>query len=364
MDSDDDDELLAQLEAELPDEEDDLLASCELALSPEELLEKAVGGETSLGLISASEMTDLELAKFLQAAIKIGSKVETVSLEAVGLSAGALNKLVEVIANKLVGLKALNLGGVEFPEPMYKSLVEYIETNRTLKQLHLSHCNLTPTTAKRLVLGLEKNSTIVDFQIDFDGMPSELQDKIDRLTSANRDRGLPSPAVGSFGEQTGMMSVWVKGPVHFGQLPPDQSGQWTRLTFDRSFVDAHTNTAQPLANTAKPTTAQSLPSTAKPNATLAAGSASTASSIKSPSSSPAAAAPTVAPTAAPTPKANFLFKVKAIYEYNADDEDEASFQVGDVIQVTKVVDEDWYIGRVERTGQKGQIPSNHTTQTE
>lgn len=49
----------------------------------------------------------------------------------------------------------------------------------------------------------------------------------------------------------------------------------------------------------------------------------------------------------------------AMYDYDAQDEDEVSFGEGDVITNCQVVDEGWVIGTVKRTGQKGMIPSNY-----
>lgn len=366
--SDDDDDLLAQLEAELPDEEDDYLFNCDLCMSSDELVTKAQKGETSLGLISASDMSNEECAKFLQAVLKNAKQVEVISLEAVELSQGALGKLLEVVAEKLGNLKALNLSSVQLPEQVYTRFVQYIASNRTLKQLHLSHGeNLNLQIAKQLVLALEKNQTLVDFQLDFDTMSPDLQARIDRVLAANRTRGNAPPQQQQHGAAPAVASdgiaVWVKGPVHFGVAPPDQSGQWTRLTFDPLFIAAN----QAPTVTAAPQQQQQQQVVVKSVAVSASGPAGgaavrpVAQSAPAPAqSAPAAATKVTAPAAAAPSKPAFLFQVKAMHSYEAADDDEVSFNTGDIIQVLKVVDEDWYIGRVERTGKRGQVPINHT----
>lgn len=49
----------------------------------------------------------------------------------------------------------------------------------------------------------------------------------------------------------------------------------------------------------------------------------------------------------------------ALYDYDAQDNDEVSFQENDRIINCEVIDEGWITGTVERTGQKGMIPANY-----
>ena len=55
-------------------------------------------------------------------------------------------------------------------------------------------------------------------------------------------------------------------------------------------------------------------------------------------------------------------RYRAVYDYTAADEDEVSFQEGDIIIDATVIDEGWIEGRVERTGQFGMMPSNYVEQ--
>jgi len=50
---------------------------------------------------------------------------------------------------------------------------------------------------------------------------------------------------------------------------------------------------------------------------------------------------------------------RAMYDYDAQDDDEVSFVEGDVVLNCQAVDEGWVIGTVKRTSQKGMIPSNY-----
>jgi LIM and SH3 domain protein 1 len=50
---------------------------------------------------------------------------------------------------------------------------------------------------------------------------------------------------------------------------------------------------------------------------------------------------------------------RAMYDYDAQDDDEVSFSEGDIIINCQAVDEGWVIGTVKRNGQKGMIPSNY-----
>jgi amphiphysin len=61
-----------------------------------------------------------------------------------------------------------------------------------------------------------------------------------------------------------------------------------------------------------------------------------------------------------------LYQVKAAYKYQAEDVDELSFEVGEVVQVIEYEDpeeqqeEGWLMGVKEYTGQKGLFPANFT----
>ena len=48
-----------------------------------------------------------------------------------------------------------------------------------------------------------------------------------------------------------------------------------------------------------------------------------------------------------------------MYDYAAADEDEVSFQEGDIIINANVIDDGWMEGTVERTGKTGMLPSNY-----
>ncbi|XP_066554484.1 LIM and SH3 domain protein 1 isoform X2 [Amia ocellicauda] len=61
--------------------------------------------------------------------------------------------------------------------------------------------------------------------------------------------------------------------------------------------------------------------------------------------------------AAPPPSAGKRYR--AVYDYVAADEDEVSFQDGDMILDVQQIDEGWMYGRVERTGQQGMLPANY-----
>uniref|UniRef100_A0A3B3QFG9 LIM and SH3 domain protein 1 n=1 Tax=Paramormyrops kingsleyae TaxID=1676925 RepID=A0A3B3QFG9_9TELE len=52
-------------------------------------------------------------------------------------------------------------------------------------------------------------------------------------------------------------------------------------------------------------------------------------------------------------------RYRAVYDYMAADEDEVSFQDGDLIVDVQQIDEGWMYGRVERTGQQGMLPANY-----
>jgi hypothetical protein len=50
---------------------------------------------------------------------------------------------------------------------------------------------------------------------------------------------------------------------------------------------------------------------------------------------------------------------QAVYEYEAQDEDEVSFIEGDQIVDVQIIDEGWMFGKVVRTGKSGMLPSNY-----
>ncbi|XP_075436287.1 LIM and SH3 domain protein 1 [Ascaphus truei] len=52
-------------------------------------------------------------------------------------------------------------------------------------------------------------------------------------------------------------------------------------------------------------------------------------------------------------------RFRAVYDYNAADEDEVSFQDGDNIVNVQQIDEGWMYGTVERTGDTGMLPANY-----
>ena len=71
-----------------------------------------------------------------------------------------------------------------------------------------------------------------------------------------------------------------------------------------------------------------------------------------------------APQPVPQPASNSAPASKgptylAQYDYTAADEDEVSFQEGDIIVNVEVIDDGWVTGTVEKTGQTGMIPSNY-----
>jgi len=53
---------------------------------------------------------------------------------------------------------------------------------------------------------------------------------------------------------------------------------------------------------------------------------------------------------------------RALYDYDAQDEDEVSFMEEDIISNCQPVDDGWVIGLIQRTNQKGMIPSNYIEQ--
>ncbi|XP_067824892.1 LIM and SH3 domain protein 1 [Heptranchias perlo] len=60
---------------------------------------------------------------------------------------------------------------------------------------------------------------------------------------------------------------------------------------------------------------------------------------------------------APPPSSGKRFR--AVYDYAAADDDEVSFQDGDLIVDVQQIDEGWMYGTVERTGDTGMLPANY-----
>lgn len=50
---------------------------------------------------------------------------------------------------------------------------------------------------------------------------------------------------------------------------------------------------------------------------------------------------------------------KAMYDYEAQDDDEVSFRDGDLIINVSSIDGGWMTGEVQRTGQVGMLPANY-----
>lgn len=72
--------------------------------------------------------------------------------------------------------------------------------------------------------------------------------------------------------------------------------------------------------------------------------------------------PRYEPERAPPPSApisTYAPRYRAMYDYSAADDDEVSFMDGDLIVDVTVIDDGWWEGRVERTGQYGMLPSNY-----
>jgi len=57
-------------------------------------------------------------------------------------------------------------------------------------------------------------------------------------------------------------------------------------------------------------------------------------------------------------------KFIAVYEYEAQDEDEVGFVENDHLIKVRVIDDGWMYGTVERTGQRGMFPSNYVEKVE
>ena len=50
---------------------------------------------------------------------------------------------------------------------------------------------------------------------------------------------------------------------------------------------------------------------------------------------------------------------RAMYDYEAQDDDEVSFVEDDIVVNVQPVDDGWVLGVVQRTNQRGMIPSNY-----
>ncbi|XP_038634616.1 LIM and SH3 domain protein 1 [Scyliorhinus canicula] len=70
--------------------------------------------------------------------------------------------------------------------------------------------------------------------------------------------------------------------------------------------------------------------------------------------------PAYTPPAAPcAPPPSAGKRYRAVYDYAAADDDEISFQDGDLIVDVQQIDEGWMYGTVERTGDTGMLPANY-----
>lgn len=58
-------------------------------------------------------------------------------------------------------------------------------------------------------------------------------------------------------------------------------------------------------------------------------------------------------------KCKHISLFRAMYDYEAQDEDEVSFQDGDLIINVSSIDRGWMTGEVRRTGQVGMLPANY-----
>ena len=54
----------------------------------------------------------------------------------------------------------------------------------------------------------------------------------------------------------------------------------------------------------------------------------------------------------------------AVYDYEAQDEDEVGFHEDDRLVDCEIIDEGWMYGTVVRTGKRGMLPSNYVEQVE
>jgi len=50
---------------------------------------------------------------------------------------------------------------------------------------------------------------------------------------------------------------------------------------------------------------------------------------------------------------------QAMYDYDAQDDDEVGFHENDIIVNVEPIDEGWMFGTIERTGMRGMLPANY-----
>jgi LIM and SH3 domain protein 1 len=50
---------------------------------------------------------------------------------------------------------------------------------------------------------------------------------------------------------------------------------------------------------------------------------------------------------------------QAMYDYDAQDDDEVGFRENDLIVNVEPIDEGWMFGTVQRTGMRGMLPANY-----
>jgi len=50
---------------------------------------------------------------------------------------------------------------------------------------------------------------------------------------------------------------------------------------------------------------------------------------------------------------------QAMYDYDAQDNDEVSFREGDMVINCQPIDEGWMFGTIQRTNKRGMLPANY-----
>lgn len=50
---------------------------------------------------------------------------------------------------------------------------------------------------------------------------------------------------------------------------------------------------------------------------------------------------------------------QAMYDYEAQDDDEVGFRENDIVVNVEPIDEGWMFGTIERTGMRGMLPANY-----
>jgi hypothetical protein len=78
--------------------------------------------------------------------------------------------------------------------------------------------------------------------------------------------------------------------------------------------------------------------------------------VQSPGYRPPGAQPVIP---APPPGRQQGIMYRALYDYEAQDQDEVSFNDGDNIIDAEIIDDGWIMGTIESTGQRGMIPFNY-----